>query len=220
MDLPVITVAPEQARAKLRAYRQAVRETRRRDDRLMAHAFYQASRGKQIVSLSAAIEAGGTIETEVERTVWESVRYVRRRCTVAVPRLAVARALTNLVYLRVTGEAVEFHDGHDKARWHVANVGEHHAMVRWVLPAVDLAWNRPLSARVPPIPPEVRPRGHRSAVANLANYHVLWEAEWRQERAPVPRDPALLKHIGGDLFVVMATWDLTDLERAVLASLR
>lgn len=31
-----------------------------------------------------------------------------------------------------------------------------------------------------------------------------------------PVDPALLKHIGGDLYAVVATWDLTDLERAVL----
>lgn len=29
-------------------------------------------------------------------------------------------------------------------------------------------------------------------------------------------DPALLKHIGGDLYAVLATWDLTELERSVL----
>jgi hypothetical protein len=38
--------------------------------------------------------------------------------------------------------------------------------------------------------------------------------EWT--RVP-PRDPALLRHIRGDLWVVLAVWDLTDLERLVLS---
>jgi hypothetical protein len=31
-----------------------------------------------------------------------------------------------------------------------------------------------------------------------------------------PRDPALLRHVRGDLWAVLATWDLTELERLVL----
>jgi len=61
---------------------------------------------------------------------------------------------------------------------------------------------------VPPVPPGLRP------ASAIGNYHVLWEAEW--ERV-APADPALLKHIGGDLYAVLAVWDLTELERAVLA---
>lgn len=33
----------------------------------------------------------------------------------------------------------------------------------------------------------------------------------------IAADPALLKHIGGDLWAVVAVWNLTDLEMAVLA---
>ncbi|MGH3300400.1 MAG: hypothetical protein ACRDOK_01755 [Streptosporangiaceae bacterium] len=33
-----------------------------------------------------------------------------------------------------------------------------------------------------------------------------------------PRDPALLRWIRGDLWAVVAQWDLTELERAVLSS--
>jgi hypothetical protein len=62
-------------------------------------------------------------------------------------------------------------------------------------------------AMMPPIPPRFKPAGA------LDNYAILWEAEWKQEP---PADPALLKHIGGDLYAVLATWDLTPLERAVL----
>jgi hypothetical protein len=61
-------------------------------------------------------------------------------------------------------------------------------------------------AQVPAIPPRVRPSG------DLINYFILWEADWQ---AP-PVDPYLLRHLGGYLYVVLAAWNLTDLERAVM----
>jgi hypothetical protein len=61
-------------------------------------------------------------------------------------------------------------------------------------------------AVVPPVPPRFRPE-------NLGDYHTLWEAEWLPA---APEDPLLLKQIGTTMFVVVAQWDLTELERAVL----
>jgi hypothetical protein len=49
---------------------------------------------------------------------------------------------------------------------------------------------------------------------NLANYHILWEVEtW--EPIP-PKDPILLRQLTPNLFAVLATWDLTELERAII----
>jgi hypothetical protein len=63
---------------------------------------------------------------------------------------------------------------------------------------------------VPLIPIHLRPK------RGLQNYHALWEAEWRP--AP-PLDPLLLRRIGvSDLWVVLAAWDLTEVERAALAA--
>jgi hypothetical protein len=65
-------------------------------------------------------------------------------------------------------------------------------------------------AQVPIIPVHLRPK------RGLENYHVLWEAEW--ERLP-PRDPYLLRRIGkADLWLVVAHWDLTEVERAALST--
>jgi len=65
-------------------------------------------------------------------------------------------------------------------------------------------------ALVPPIPLHVRPK------RGLANYHILWEAEW--SRVP-PHDPFLLRRIGaGDMWLVVAMWDLTEVERVALAA--
>lgn len=65
-------------------------------------------------------------------------------------------------------------------------------------------------AMTPIVPIHLRPK------RGLENYHVLWEAEW--ERV-VPKDPFLLRRIGkGDLWLVCAHWDLTEVERAALAT--
>lgn len=48
----------------------------------------------------------------------------------------------------------------------------------------------------------------------LRNFHILWEVE---EWKPIPpRDPILLRRLTPNLFGILATWDLTPLERAVI----
>jgi hypothetical protein len=49
---------------------------------------------------------------------------------------------------------------------------------------------------------------------NLANYHIIWEVE-KWEPVP-PKDPILLKQLTPNLFAVICTWDLTELERAII----
>ncbi len=67
---------------------------------------------------------------------------------------------------------------------------------------------------VPIVPPEHR-KGHA-----LHTHFILWEVEqWSDSviRAIADRDPYLLRHVGGDLYAIVAEWDLTDIERAVMA---
>jgi hypothetical protein len=47
---------------------------------------------------------------------------------------------------------------------------------------------------------------------SLGNYHILCEADWED----VPVDPILLRHLSGALYAVLATWNLSPLERAVM----
>ncbi|WP_339684167.1 hypothetical protein [Gimesia maris] len=47
---------------------------------------------------------------------------------------------------------------------------------------------------------------------NLSNYYILWKAEWET----IPVDHMLLNHLGKSLNVVLAQWDLTPLEQAIL----
>lgn len=66
----------------------------------------------------------------------------------------------------------------------------------------------PIEAEVPSIPAALRPAG------DLKEYSILWEAVWKKTAAPL--DPLLLRHVHGYMYSVVAQWDLTDIERAVL----
>ena len=68
-----------------------------------------------------------------------------------------------------------------------------------------------------------RPQHHAEAVGGEHSqrqaWHILWEVtEWSStpQSGPAPYDPLLLKHLGGQLYAVLAEWDLTPLERAVM----
>lgn len=63
-------------------------------------------------------------------------------------------------------------------------------------------------ADVPLIPVHLRPR------RAIEKYHVLWEADWNQ----YPVDPYLLRRFGADAWLVVAAWDLTPVERAVMST--
>lgn len=63
-------------------------------------------------------------------------------------------------------------------------------------------------ADVPLIPVHLRPR------KAIEQYHVLWEADWNQ----YPVDPYLIRRFGEDAWLVVASWDLTPVERAVMSS--
>ena len=75
-------------------------------------------------------------------------------------------------------------------------------------------------AAVPSIPPQYRPLVPRGKYAgqplDLRHLHILWEAEWQA----MPVDPMLLRHVAGSLYAVLAQWDLTPLEQAVLKNQR
>jgi len=212
MELETLTEDPHVARRAFLEYREAVRGPAKQDltlaarqlreiDEEMMRAYRELAKGVTLLRLSETILAGGM-----------EGRENGRGFTTCLPRLAVARATAR----RVWCEGVD-QDG---------DVG-----FSWALTAVrNLSWSRMNSlhlerlfereddwkdrnrgryaATVPTVPPRFRPP------LGLGGYHVLFEAEW--SAPPAPADPALLKHLGGDLWAVLATWDLTPLEAAVL----
>lgn len=76
-------------------------------------------------------------------------------------------------------------------------------------------WNRVKNDKqktiVPIVPPHILVEELKRS---LGSYCILWEVEdWKIEP---PRDPILLKKLTANLYGVLATWDLTELERAII----
>lgn len=212
MDLATMAVEKTEARKAFLSYRDALKT--RHDDELeqIMKGYRELSRGRQVVHLSETIKAGGFDARRYRRhsqAEWEIV---------TLPKLAVCRADERWVTVQVRRDrAVMFRGLKDEERNRQWGAG--HSQRKRTVWAWDVNENPgPISegefdTMVPIVPPNLRPGHH------LRNFHILFEADWklRKQTLPAPRDPALLKHIGGDVYAVVAMWDLTDLERAVLA---
>jgi hypothetical protein len=191
MDLSTIGISPAEAKAKLDEYAGVIAADRSAEDAAILAGYRAAARGLAVIFLPRVIAAGG----------WHDN---------GLPKIAVARATAAECSVRWSGQDLVFTDGNGH-RNQGALVGAH--SVRVTVPGDGSpAGSRWASGTtlVPPVPPRYRPRPR-----NLRHRHILWEVpEWK--RVP-PADPALLRHIRGGLWAVLATWDLTQLERAVLS---
>lgn len=197
MHLDTIEIAPDEAKARLDEYAGMVADERTAEDEAIVAGYRAAARGLPVVMLSQVMAAGGWFPD-------------------GLPRLAIARADTAqcVVQVSIFGSNsphwdVSFRD----ERWaplRARHVGRHGVTVPMPRPESVERHRWSGTTVVPVIPPRHRPKAR-----HLHRYHVLWEVE-RWDPTP-PVDPALLRHIRGDLWAVLATWDLTPLERAVLA---
>lgn len=202
MNLSTIDMTREEAETALAEWGDEIKARKcSAEDEAIAAGYAELAKGHRLIALSDTIRAGG--EDECGR-----------------PRLAVAPAMSTVVYLyRARSGSVGFSTS-DTARvdqWDFdCAVTPGRVVLRGVLPESDYNWqrNRDLErfgwkAIVPVVPPRFRSRGWKGC-------HVLFEAEWAKHTPPAPIDPALIRHLRGDLWIVQGVWDLTPLERAVL----
>jgi len=195
MELTTLDMDVERAKAGLDEYTKQIRGERSAEDDAIAAGYRAAARGLPIISLQAAINAGGWFDN-------------------GLPRIAVCRA--DALTCRVSwwdSRALIYQDAAFERRWGRRGLVGAHTVTVDIVDPVGISgrkWNRGTTT-VPIVPPRHRPKRGR-----LNRFHVLWEVEaW--DTTP-PRDPALLRHIRADLWAVLAIWDLTDIERHVLSA--
>lgn len=193
MKLDTLEISRDDAKAKVDEYAALRYEERTAEDDAILRGYRAAARGLPIISLQRAIETGGYFAN-------------------GLPKIAIIRADAEQCFAWRDGQSILFAD---REGWQVnrgALVGAHSVRV----PVQDRPHNGPGywkagQTTVPLVPPSCRP--HR--LRWRSTHHILWEVEaWT--RIP-PKDPALLRHIRGDLWAVISMWDLTELERSVLA---
>lgn len=196
MNVELIRIDKDVARAKLAAYRKALaarahnaaNERVRREYEQIEAGYKAAAKGLPLIELTKAMAMGG----------WDEQGR---------PRFAVARADRKLVACDLSGSRLTFFEP-GMGMWRASPMRHMFDIAGWSpRPA---GWNTArITAIVPMVPADVLPRPD----IDLSRRVILWEADW--QAAPV--DPLLLLPIGGDLYAVEAAWDLTPLERAVIS---
>jgi hypothetical protein len=161
-------------------------------------AYKEIGQGRMIIRALASIEAAGLF------TEGPYVGY---------PKLAIARADSTHCEVDMGMGRADIYSFTPKNRmrrfgdYERSHAQDRHFKVH--IPGATWEGRSDRGATMPMIPPHLRPK------KSLQLYHVLWEAEWNR-RVP-PRDPYLLRRLGGDMWIVVAAWDLSEVERAAMA---
>lgn len=213
MNTPLITMEPEEAERRMKAYSSRIGKTKgkalsaevRADYESICAGYRALARGTPLVDVDEAIATG---------TFDEKGR----------PRLALAPAHRKIVGLRWLDESRCQFSPEETRRERITSRSMERETRTVNVPRPRSAWKSNNVhgwshyhmgyARVPLVPADVRPK-----FGDERDWFVLWEVEkWADEKRQLEpdRDPYLLKHLGGSLYAVIAEWDLTDLERSVM----
>jgi len=184
-----VTISADAARDLWRSYKKHLHYSTPIDREVMS-AYQKLAQGKLVIKALESITTAGTDDK-------------------GMPKLAIARADASICYLTRYGDGAATMATSPLAQRRRSNTTP---TMRFDFPAKtfpSVGWKN-AEAMVPQPPLHLRPK------RAMQNYHVLFEAEWT--KAP-PSDPFLLRRLGaGDLWVVLAMWDLTDVEKAALSS--
>ena len=214
MKATTIEIAPEVAQAKLEAYREALAG---RHSKLVEEEYAGAMRGFEELTK-------GTVLVDPFSAIREAGWRADGR-----PMLAMARADQRQVQWQIFRDSRVWNQ--DERRY-----SGRYAPMSWEFRArkdrrsyqrapsltillENITLEPPVApksgvAMIPMVPPDVLPpRG-----CNFSKHYILWEVEsW--DYAP-PIDPMLLRPILGDLYAVIAEWNLTELERTIIKGTR
>ena len=166
---------------------------------ILKSAYYHASKGHKIIDIYQAMQSAG-----LNKDGW--------------PNLAICRGATpECCFERRKKGAGTFHH-EDLSSWNIASNRSSVSLPEGTFMDLTVKQypNRNENYRyavVPTVPAQHYPKG------NLDKYFLLWEVEtwYEKSQIPVPPiDPFLLKRLSPNLFAVLAEWDLTPLERAVI----
>lgn len=202
MNVNIFQMDQEEAQRKILAYRRQLKRRANEEYELALKAYQTVAEGLAILNLYDAFAQTG---------LGEDFR----------PRLAIGRADRKEVHVYVDprDRCLTF-TTHSRGMWTGNYQGDLmlHLPFEFTLREQNaLQHGKHGYALVPMIPADVR----ELVEGQDKDYMILWEVEkWadRSLTSPPPRDPYLLKHIAGELYAVVAEWDLTDLERAVMSS--
>lgn len=193
-EIPKIKMPKEQAKEEWKKYVQVLKKRKEKYLKTMKQAMYQMKEGRELIDIYKIMKQVGLNENNE-------------------PRLAISRAdLDKVTFAKRDSGTGDFEmNGKD-----TISLPQNTFKIHWNREegvTDQNSWRidkKRIRTKVPIIPVEILPEG------SLSNYYVLWETnEW--EELPETKDPLLLKRISENLFAILGSWDLTELEQSIIS---
>jgi hypothetical protein len=199
METTTITMDKEQAAIKALCCEEESHADSIEFNRACLEAYNELAEGHKLLQLSKSIQKAGLNEK-------------------GMPKLAIARADRKQVFFEwpERNPFAYYASSKDAGQWN-RNPRRYPSLSRYVNMGQKYEGKtRKGFSLVPDIPADVRPQ-----TGQKKDWYILWEVdEWSDTSfLPAPRDPILLRHIRGELYSVLAEWELTEVERAILEGL-
>jgi hypothetical protein len=194
MKIKQIRVPKAKAKEKWLEYNEIVKHRKEKYLRDFKALYFHLKNGKKVIDVFEAIKFAGLNEKNE-------------------PKLAISKAdATEVIFVKRNKGRGYFSRENYKGTKYDVSLPDNTFQIKWA--RMKTSWgrdikNEKLKTSVPIVPAHLLPKG------NLSRYYVLWEVE-KWEKIP-PRDPILLKRITKNLFVALAFWNLTPLERALIS---
>lgn len=213
MNISLIEMEPEAADVKLKAYKKALGRMKGKKVAEEVQTQYEQA----IAGYKALKKGTPLIDLE---DVFQRVPFDEK----GRPKIAIGRADRKIIEFRwENSKSIRFQPQGISSNWPVDTIQLTLSFrPETAISKTDLTTGYKYTydgyAQVPLVPADVRPeRGV------LKDWFILWEVEkWVDNRNQImpDKDPYLLKHIGGTLYAVIAEWDLTSLEKAIMRGIQ
>lgn len=195
MKIESISIPKEEAQKEWKEYNKILKERQEKYLKDMKNLYYHLKEGRKVLDIYKVFKDAGVSDA-------------------GFPKMAISLADKKTVYfLEDAKGSGRFSYDSWRGEWYKSDV---------LLPSntfpekrdekgvpLDSYKLKTLHTTVPIVPARYLPKG------KLENYYILWEVETWEEIIP-PKDPILLRRINDNMFVVLAFWDLTPLERAII----
>jgi len=202
-NAPVIEMTEAEAKVLYQEYADEIKERGDKAEKYLKElkqTYYHLSQGRKVIDIYEVFKTSGLKDT-------------------GEPNLAIARADLKKVYFHKEAMGAGCFS-EKEGTWQTpadsvrlpsstfANWTTIPAPTEWDKERVEIE-NPTLVSKVPLVPAHIMPSG------TLDNYYILFEVtEWNT--VPVAADPYLLKRINANAFVVLAEWDITPIEQAIM----
>jgi hypothetical protein len=207
MDIPTIEVKKEDAEREYKEYSELVKQREEEHLEILKKCNWHLKEGRKLLNIFDVIKQGGVDILNKE------------------PKLGIGRAdWTNLIFSKYRFKTGIFADEKCSGTWskkEFIQLPPNYFDEEWAQRDKEHSWFDPIrqyiKTSIPIIPAILTPN------AELSNYYILFEIfSWDEmiDRRRVGNDPILLKRLSENMFVILASWEVSPLEQAVLEGLR